>query len=111
MRISYLALVFVVASAVPSSAQIATPEAANAKRAARRPDQRLARAEGDAVAAGQAMPAKKFGYKPTPRQRTYGEQILHVAIGNIEMMRMLGTNRPRPFSVTTDPARPIPSQP
>jgi len=27
-----------------------------------------------------AMPAKKFGYKPTPRQRTYGEQILHVAI-------------------------------
>src|SRR6478735_5557051 len=30
-----------------------------------------------------AMPAGKFSYKTTPAQRDYGQQILHVANGNI----------------------------
>jgi len=30
-----------------------------------------------------AMPEEKFSYKSTPAQRDYGQQILHVAGGNI----------------------------
>ena len=42
------------------------------------------------VALAEAMPADKFGFKPTGPQRTYGEQIMHVAIGNVELMKLLG---------------------
>jgi hypothetical protein len=28
----------------------------------------------------EAMPEEKFDYKPTAAQRTYGEQIMHVAV-------------------------------
>ena len=37
----------------------------------------------------EAMPDDKFGYKSTPPQRSWGEQILHVAGGNIFLMRFL----------------------
>ncbi|MGE5244289.1 MAG: DinB family protein [Betaproteobacteria bacterium] len=37
-----------------------------------------------------AMPEEKFSFKPTPAQRSYGEQILHVAGANVMMMKMLG---------------------
>ena len=33
-----------------------------------------------------AMPAEKFGYKSTQPQRSYGEQILHVAGANVELL-------------------------
>ena len=37
-----------------------------------------------------AMPEDKFAYKPTPAQRSYGEQILHVAGANVGLMKVLG---------------------
>jgi hypothetical protein len=37
-----------------------------------------------------AMPEDKFGFKPTPAQRSYGEQILHVAGANVMIMKTLG---------------------
>jgi len=37
-----------------------------------------------------AMPEDKFAYKPTPEQRSYGEQILHVAEANVGLMKALG---------------------
>jgi len=37
-----------------------------------------------------AMPEDKFGYKPTPAQRSFGEQILHVAEANVGLMKTLG---------------------
>ncbi len=37
-----------------------------------------------------AMPENTFGFKPTPPQRSYGEQILHVAGANIMLMKFLG---------------------
>jgi uncharacterized damage-inducible protein DinB len=37
-----------------------------------------------------AMPEDKFGFKPTPAQRTFGEQILHVAGANVGLIKMLG---------------------
>lgn len=36
------------------------------------------------------MPEDKFGYKSTPAQRSYGEQILHVAGANVGFLRALG---------------------
>ena len=49
-----------------------------------------------------AMPADKFGYKSTPAQRTYGEQILHVAGANILLMRFLGGQTTSPAISQTD---------
>src|SRR5580765_1673309 len=37
-----------------------------------------------------AMPEEKFSYKSTPPQRDYGQQILHVAGGNIMYLRFFG---------------------
>jgi uncharacterized damage-inducible protein DinB len=37
-----------------------------------------------------AMPAEKFSYKTTPPQRDFGQQILHVAGGNIAYLRNFG---------------------
>jgi uncharacterized damage-inducible protein DinB len=43
-----------------------------------------------------AMPEDKFGFKPTPAQRSFGEQILHVAGANVGIMRTLGGKAPAP---------------
>ena len=37
-----------------------------------------------------AMPEDKYTYKSTPPQRDYGQQILHVAGGNVLYVRFLG---------------------
>jgi hypothetical protein len=39
-----------------------------------------------------AMPENKFSYKSTPPQRNYGEQIMHVASTNVELLKILGGN-------------------
>jgi len=46
-----------------------------------------------------AMPAEKFSYKSTPAQRSYAEQILHVAGANVELLQMLGAKTKLPFDV------------
>jgi hypothetical protein len=51
------------------------------------------------VGLAEAMPAENFAYRPTPTQRTYGEQIMHVAVGNVANMRLLATTQPMPFSL------------
>lgn len=43
-----------------------------------------------------AMPEDKFAFKATAPQRTYGEQILHVAGANIMLMKFLGAKAPAP---------------
>jgi uncharacterized damage-inducible protein DinB len=47
-----------------------------------------------------AMPADKFSYKSTPAQRTYAEQILHVAGANVELLSMLKAKTAPPFEVS-----------
>jgi hypothetical protein len=37
-----------------------------------------------------AMPAEKFGFRATPPERTYGEQVLHVAGANVMLLKYLG---------------------
>ena len=48
------------------------------------------------VNAADPMPANKFGYKSTPGQRSYGEQIMHVVQGNQQVAGMLGAKTPAP---------------
>jgi hypothetical protein len=43
-----------------------------------------------------ALPQEKFGYRPTPAQRTWGEQILHIAQANVNQMGRLGATAPAP---------------
>jgi len=53
-----------------------------------------------------AMPAEKFGFKATPAERTWGEQILHIAEANVNQMGRLGskTTAPRIDMKLTAPA-------
>ena len=44
----------------------------------------------------EAMPDEHFGYAATPPQRTFGEQILHVAGGNVMLMGFLGAREQGP---------------
>jgi uncharacterized damage-inducible protein DinB len=37
-----------------------------------------------------AMPDDKFGYKATPAERSYGEQVLHVAQVNVMLAKAIG---------------------
>jgi uncharacterized damage-inducible protein DinB len=48
------------------------------------------------VNAADAMPDDKFSYKPTPAQRSYGEQIMHVVQANQSVVGMLGGKTPAP---------------
>ena len=43
-----------------------------------------------------AMPEDKYGFKPTPAQRSYGEQLLHVAGANVGIIKTLGGKAPAP---------------
>ena len=53
-----------------------------------------------------AMPPEKFGFKATPAERTWGEQILHIAEANVNQMGRLGskTTAPRIDMKLTAPA-------
>jgi len=42
------------------------------------------------MAIAAAMPEEKFTYKSTPAQRDYGQQIMHVAAGNMMYLRFFG---------------------
>jgi hypothetical protein len=50
----------------------------------------------------EAMPEATFDYKPTPAQRTYAQQILHIAGANVYLMRHLGGATTAPGVDTTD---------
>jgi uncharacterized damage-inducible protein DinB len=43
-----------------------------------------------------AMPEDKFSYKSTPAQRDYGQQILHIAGGNVAYLRFFGSKAAAP---------------
>ena len=42
------------------------------------------------VAIADAMPEDQFGYKATPAQRSYGEQIMHIAGVNVQILGLVG---------------------
>lgn len=43
-----------------------------------------------------AMPEDKFGFKATPAERSYGEQILHVAGANVMLFKTYGAKAAAP---------------
>ena len=49
-----------------------------------------------------AMPEEAFSFKPTEAQRTYAEQILHIAGANVYLMQHLGGAAAAPDVDTTD---------
>lgn len=51
-----------------------------------------------------AMPEDKFGYKSTPPQRSYGEQIMHAALINVDLLKLLGGKAAAP-SFTAESAK------
>ena len=51
-----------------------------------------------------AMPEAKFGYKSTPPQRNYGEQIMHVALTNVDLLKVLG-GKATPPTFTAESAK------
>jgi hypothetical protein len=52
-----------------------------------------------------AMPEETFGFRSTPPQRSYGEQIMHAALINLDLLTLLGGTAAAPTftaeSVTT----------
>ena len=51
-----------------------------------------------------AMPEDRFGYKSTPAQRSYGEQIMHVAVVNADLLKVIGGTATPP-AFTADSAK------
>ena len=51
-----------------------------------------------------AMPEDKFGYKSTPPQRSYGEQVMHIAVVNVDILKWIGGQTPAP-SFTAEGAK------
>ena len=43
-----------------------------------------------------AMPEDKYGFKPTPAQRSFGEQMMHVAGANMGLIKALGSKAAPP---------------
>ena len=43
------------------------------------------------VALAEALPADKYDFKATPAQRSYGEQLHHLAQAHVRMLRMVDT--------------------
>jgi len=43
-----------------------------------------------------AMPEEKFGFRPVPALRTFGEQLLHVADDNVKLLKLIGAPVPTP---------------
>jgi uncharacterized damage-inducible protein DinB len=48
------------------------------------------RAAGNFVAAAEALPADKYGYKPTPAQMSAGQIVAHIAQGNDYVCALIG---------------------
>lgn len=43
-----------------------------------------------------AMPEDMWGFRPTPQQRTYGEQVMHVAEINVKLLGLVGGSATAP---------------
>ena len=56
------------------------------------------------MAIADAMPEDKFGYKSTPAQRSYAEQIMHVATVNVDILKLVG-GKVAPPSFTVESAK------
>ena len=72
---AYVAFLVVIAAAVPGGLSAQTPVPSLAKEIAAS----FQRASTEILDVAEAMPADKYGYKPTPEISSFGEQLVHVA--------------------------------
>jgi uncharacterized damage-inducible protein DinB len=86
-KLGLICLVLVV-TALPSAAQAPSIQGEMLQ------DWNNLKATMDKIAA--AMPEDKFTYKPTPAQRDYGQQILHVAQANMRFLQGVGAKAAAP---------------
>ena len=89
-RIGFVALLFVAAAvnAQESAAPVANPVSTTVK-------SQLARFGKNMVAAAEAMPADKYGFKPTPEMNSFGHVVMHIAqSNNILCSKISGTAAP-----------------
>jgi uncharacterized damage-inducible protein DinB len=70
-----VAVVVVIVAALPSFLWAQTPAPSITKEMVAG----LQRASNDVIDIAEAMPADKYGYKPTPEMSTFGDQLAHVA--------------------------------
>ena len=70
-----VAFLVVVAAVVPSSLWAQAPAPSLAKEIAAS----FQRASAEILDVAEAMPAEKYGYKPTPEVSSFGDQLVHVA--------------------------------
>jgi uncharacterized damage-inducible protein DinB len=56
------------------------------------------------LAIADAMPEDKFGYKSTPAQRSYAEQIMHIATVNLDFLKVVG-GKAAPPAFTAESAK------
>lgn len=83
-----LLLVAVAANAQESSAPVANPVSTTVK-------SQLTRFGKNMVAAAEAMPADKYGFKPTPEMNSFGHVVMHIAqSNNILCAKISGTPAP-----------------
>ena len=52
--------------------------------------------KGLLVGLANAMPEDKYGFKPTPAQRSFGEHVLHIAQVNMMLIKAVGGKTPEP---------------
>ena len=48
------------------------------------------------VSLANAMPEDKYGFKPTPAQRSFGEHVMHIAEVNMMLTKAIGGKTPEP---------------
>lgn len=95
MLLSTLALALL-ASPVVASAQTANP-VSDALR------QTVQHAAKNMVAAAEEMPAEKYSYRPTPKQMSFGQLVLHVTGANAFMCSSIaGKQRPQWSKLTPE---------
>jgi len=85
------------ASAAPDLTPVANPVSGFVKAG-------VARYEKNMVAAAEAMPAEKYGFKPSPGRDAYGHLVMHIAqSNNLFCSKISGQTAPEVKIAETDP--------
>ncbi len=61
--------------------------------------------EANMVSAAEAMPAEKYGYKPTPQQNSFGDLIYHAAVANNLLCGIMSGEKAPEATVKADGAK------
>ena len=101
----FIALLLVTGGAIASRAQVAQTPAAGATSTLSADLVKDWEAQKDMlVKIADAMPEDKFGFKATPAERSYGEQIMHIATANVGLSKLIDS-KATPPSFTAEGAK------